>query len=106
MYRGCCGWPADRKRVAEVGTEMTNKICRDTGTLLLGKAIVALLLFGTWNAPSQAQTVSDRPVLVEQSGAATGYVYWTNTVDGSIGRATTAGSKVNEKFIRLKNTTG
>jgi len=37
--------------------------------------------------------------------AKAGFVYWTNSPNGSVGRATTKGTKANEKFITL-NTTG
>jgi hypothetical protein len=72
------------------------------GTQLFGKTIAAMILLCAWTTASPAQTSFGRPD--ERGAGAKGYVYWTNNADGSVGRATTAGTKANEKFIKPQNT--
>jgi virginiamycin B lyase len=70
--------------------EMTKTIYCATEKRIFGKTILAVFLLCAWVASSHAQAVPPP--------AAT-YVYWTNSNNGSIGRATTSGTDVNEKFI-------
>ena len=68
-------------------------ICRAGKTRILDKTIAAIFtIFALAASPDIAH-------------AKAGFVYWTNTVNGSVGRATTKGTRANEKFITL-NTTG
>ena len=57
---------------------------------ILGKTILAVFALCAWVVPSHAQSVMQK---------ATQYVYWTNNNNGSIGRATTTGTGVDQSFI-------
>src|SRR5215469_15272230 len=57
---------------------------------IVGKIIVALFALCMW-ASSHAQTAS--------FAATPAYVYWTNTDNGTVGRATITGTGVNQTFI-------
>jgi hypothetical protein len=74
-----------------------------TKTKIFAIAVTAIFLLGAWTASSVAQGALDRHTLAEQSAAAKakGYVYWTNSLDGSVGRATIAGRRASESFITL-----
>jgi hypothetical protein len=85
---------------------MTGTIHRGAETPIFGKTIVAFLLLCASAASSPAQAVSDRQDPAGRPAAAKGYVYWTNSLNGTVGRATIAGKGVEEKFIALKDTTG
>ncbi len=69
-----------------------------------GLAILAtsLLLFCASAAVAPAQSILDVRELAGPHPASGGHVYWTNTVNGSVGRATTAGSAIREGFIKTK----
>jgi Domain of unknown function (DUF5050) len=95
---------ASRGKIRIRGMEMTKTICR-AEKRNFAKTIMAFFAVCAWAASSHAQTASDRQGLAEQPAAARGHVYWTNSGNGSVGRATTAGTRVSEKFIVL-NTTG
>ena len=57
---------------------------------IFGKLLVALLVLCVW-ASSHVQTAS--------SATTPTFVYWTNSDDGTVGRATTTGTRVNQQFI-------
>jgi virginiamycin B lyase len=79
--------------------EMTKTTYCATEWRIFGKTILAVFLLCAWTACSPAQTVSDRQEIADQPGATPQYVYWTNSLNGSIGRATTTGADVSEAFI-------
>jgi hypothetical protein len=73
---------------------MAKTICRAAEKRIFGKTMVAFLLLCAWSASAQAgQSVAAK---------AKGYVYWTNSGNGSVGRGTTAGTHVSEAFISLE----
>lgn len=76
--------------------EMARTAHRAGEARIFGVTTIACSLICAWAASSSAQTVS-----VQHPAKAKGYVYWTNYNDGSIGRATIKGKKVNEKFTTL-----
>jgi virginiamycin B lyase len=83
---------------------MTSTICRAAERKTLGRAVMAFLLLCAATTASQA--ASDRQGVAGPAAPRTKtYVYWTNNINGSIGRATTRAKMVNESFITL-NTTG
>lgn len=77
---------------------MTRTNYRATERRILGKTVLAALLVCAWFASSHAQTAL--PALTQQ------YVYWTNSQNGSIGRATTTGTGASEDFIPSRGARG
>jgi len=73
---------------------------RAAETRIFSTAIVAFFLL--WAASSPAQTVSGQARFATPPAKAKGYIYWTNSLSGTVGRATTAGAHAKEKFIVLK----
>ena len=62
---------------------------------ILSKAILAACALCAWATSVNAQT----PAQAVEQKAAPAYVYWTNSLNGTIGQATTTGTDVNEDFI-------
>lgn len=88
--------------------ETMKTIRRAAETGKFGRPIMVFFLLCVSAVSSHGQTVSDPGGFGEQSAAtkARGSVYWTNTVNGSVGRATVLGTHVSEKFIALDTTGG
>jgi hypothetical protein len=87
------------------GIEMTKTICRAAEKRIFGKTMVAFFLLCTWADSSLAQTTVDQRELAARAPAAKAYIYWTNSGNGSVGRATINGKQATETFITL-NTLG
>ncbi|MFY9674263.1 MAG: hypothetical protein WAK13_07400, partial [Terriglobales bacterium] len=68
-----------------------------TGKHIFGTTLLALFALCAWAASLQAQTREGKDGA--QPGKTTQYVYWTNSNNGTIGRATTTGTEANEDFI-------
>src|SRR5579862_679454 len=81
------------------GPHMTRMIGGGAEKKFFGRTIMALFLLCT-PAVSHAQDAGRHAAPRTKS-----YLYWTNSANGSVGRATVKGTKVNENFIAL-NTFG
>jgi hypothetical protein len=79
--------------------QMRKANCGAVERTILCRTVAALFLLGTAVASVQAQTLPGQQAVAP---AAKGYVYWTNSLNGSLGRTSTTGSKAKEKFIVTK----
>src|SRR5579862_7678779 len=77
--------------------EMTKTIRRATEKYIFCTTILAIFAVCVWAISLQAQTREGQDG--QQPGKTAQYVYWTNSNNGTIGRATTTGTGVNEDFI-------
>ncbi|MGA8298148.1 MAG: hypothetical protein WB817_01630, partial [Terriglobales bacterium] len=76
---------------------MNKTIQRTTGKPIFGATILAVFVLCASAVSLQAQTREGQEGV--KPGKAAQYVYWTNSNNGTIGRATTTGTGVNEDFI-------
>jgi hypothetical protein len=80
---------------------MKKTICRACERRAFSKTVMAFLLLGASVASAGARTTADPQKRGEYSPKAKAYIYWTNSVDGSLGRASISGKGANENFITL-----
>jgi hypothetical protein len=83
---------------------MKKTICRACERRAFSKPVMAFLLLGASVASAGARTTADPQKRGEYSPKAKAYIYWTNSVDGSLGRASISGKGANENFITLGTT--